>query len=233
MFLLSICSHAPQHPPAPNAAVVINAPPSATPSTSPSASPTASALPPSVLIRVPYTSQAPHADWSTHEDYCEAAALLMYSAYLSRDQREVIPPNEADSRMTRLVQFERTTYRTNHPDLTLDQMGYVAHSMFGMTPHVMPASLDAIKHQLAAGRPVIVPVMTHGAPGGQKLAPFYGYMNVYHVLLIKGYDSRNLYTNDAGFMQGENYAYTWPWLAAAIDSQSAKMHQGRVMLVFG
>lgn len=234
-LLLAICSDPPAHHAAPQAKVEFTAPPSTSPSPSPTASPSTSPtplpLPPSVFIHVPYTPQAPHGDWSTHEDYCEAAAILMYTAYLQGDKRDYIPANEADARMTRIVQYEQATFHESHPDLTLQQVGLVAHNLFGYTATVMPATLQSVQREIAAGHPVVVPVMTHGAPGGQKLAPYYGYLNVYHVLLIKGYSGSRLYTNDAGFMIGENYPYDWSWLAPAIDAQTPKMGQGRVMLV--
>ena len=41
-----------------------------------------------------------------------------------------------------------------------------------------------IKRYLASGWPVVIPVMTHGAPGGQKLDPHYGSVSVYHVIVF-------------------------------------------------
>jgi hypothetical protein len=218
---------APSHPAAPKAAVVVQA------GTSPQPVATASdkPLPSSVLIKVPYTSQAPHNDWPSHEDYCEAAALVMYAGYLHGDKRETIPPEEADRSMTQVIVWEREQYHSSHPDLTLDQMGETAAHFWQFAPVVMPADLDSVKRQLAAGHPVVIPVMTHGAPGGQALSPHYGRANVYHVMLITGYDGSQVYTNDAGFMQGENQAYQWSVLESAMDAQQPKLHQGRVMLV--
>ena len=96
----------------------------------------------------------------------------------------------------------------------------------------LASELDGVKGELAAGRPVIIPLMTHGAPGGARIAPFYGASNVYHVLLITGYRGTTLYTNDAGFTQGQNWAYDWSLLESAMDAQRVKLGQGRVMLSF-
>src|SRR5262249_57690090 len=105
--------------------------------------------------------------------------------------------------------------------------------IYGLSPTVMPVDLDAIERNLASGRPVIIPVMTHGV-NGQKISPHYGTLNVYHVIVLIGYDNQKglLYTNDAGFVEGQNYAYTWSTLSTAIDAQAGKFPQGRVMLVF-
>jgi hypothetical protein len=93
--------------------------------------------------------------------------------------------------------------------------------------------LTVIERNRAEGRPVIVPVMTHGA-AGQKISPYYGATNVYHVIVLTGYDaaSTTLYANDAGFVQGQHYAYGWGTLSSAIDAETLKFPQGRVMLVF-
>jgi hypothetical protein len=118
-------------------------------------------------------------------------------------------------------------------DLPLTSVASVGTQLFGLKPTVAPVDLEQIEQNVAAGRPVIVPVMTHGA-GGAKIAPFYGAVDVYHVIVITGYDQTKglLYTNDAGFIEGQNYAYTWSTLSSAIDAQTRKYPQGRVMLVF-
>jgi Peptidase_C39 like family len=222
--------------PAPPAAVVLTAPttpPAA--DTTPTAPPTPTPLPRSVFIKVPYTSQFPFpGQWNAgnpHLEYCEAAALLMMGDYYKGDTRDRIPPAEADAAMGQIVQAERSAFPG--VDLPLTSIGAVGTRLFGLRPTIAPVDLQAIQRQLAAGRPVIVPVMTHGANGG-KIAPFYGDGNVYHVIVITGYDTAKgvLYTNDAGFIEGQNYAYKWETLSWAIDAANQKYGQGRVMLVF-
>jgi hypothetical protein len=221
---------------APHTAVVIAAP-SATPVTAlATAAPTpVPALPPSVFVRVPYTSQFPFNQFGAgdpHENYCEAAALEMVSQYLKGDTRDRIPPAEADSGMGSIVSVERKDF-PNVTDLPLTSVAAVGTQLFGLKPTVSPVDLDQIERSVAAGRPVLVPVMTH-LPNGSKIAPFYGGTSVYHVIVITGYDTAKglLYTNDAGFIQGQNYSYSWALLSSAIDAQTLKYPQGRVMLVF-
>jgi hypothetical protein len=222
---------------APRTAVVI-APPSATPAALPAtAAPTpVPTLPPSVFIKVPYTSEFPFPNeingGDPHENYCEAAALEMVSQYFKGDTRDVLPPAEADSGMGTIVSVERKDY-PNVTDLPLTSVAAVGTKLFGLKPTVAPVDLDQIERNLAAGRPVIVPVMTH-LPGGAKIAPNYGQTGVYHVVVITGYDNAKgvLYTNESGFTQGHNWSYTWSLLSSAIDAQTLKYPQGRVMLVF-
>ncbi|HXM58204.1 MAG TPA: C39 family peptidase [Candidatus Dormibacteraeota bacterium] len=223
--------------PPPRTAVVLTAP-TATPEApaTPTDPPTPTPLPPSVFIKVPYTSQFPYSgQWNAgnpHLEYCEAAALLMMSDFFKGDARDRIPPAEADPAMGEIVQAERRTF-PGVLDLPLTSIGAVGTQLFSLRPTVTPVSMEAIERQLAGGRPVIVPVMTHGS-NGAKIAPFYGAGNVYHVIVITGYDSAKslLYTNDAGFVEGQNYAYSWATLSSAIDAADQKYGQGRVMLVF-
>jgi hypothetical protein len=226
---------APAAQPVPKTALVVQAPPTAEPAAvaTPSAAPTP--LPASVFVKVPYSAQSPFNQWgggNPHEEYCEAAAVLMVGQYFKGDTRATIPASEADSTMARMVSYERQSF-PGTLDLPLFDVGSVGTQFYSLAPTVVPVDLDVIKRNLAEGRPVIVPVMTHGS-AGQKIAPFYGATNVYHVIVLTGYDSARglLYTNDAGFMQGQNYAYTWPTLSSAIDAQSTHLTQGRVMLIF-
>ena len=106
---------------------------------------------------------------------------------------------------------------------------------YSLKPSLEPATYANVETEIAAGRPVIIPVMTHGAPGGQKIAPNYGGVNVYHVIVIVGYDSskQTVTTNDAGISQGQNYVYRWSILESAMDAQTSHMAgQGRVLLSF-
>ncbi|MGH7775825.1 MAG: C39 family peptidase [Candidatus Dormibacterales bacterium] len=219
-------------PPRTGVVIVVPQTPAATASNASSApSPTPKPLPASVRIQVPYTPQAPHDDWATHEDNCEAAAIVMYASYLHGDRRSTIPPDEADSLMTPVLRYERAWLANPHPDLTLEEIGEVANHFYGFRYEVGPAGYAAVRRQLAEGHPVVIPVMTHGAPGGAKLTPYYGAVSVYHVVLLVGYTSDGLLiANDAGFMQGQYWRYTWATLVSAMAAQEPRMHQGQVML---
>lgn len=222
--------------PAPSADIVFDVPaPPEAPLASPTPTPVPTPLPASVLVRVPYTPQSPFNQWgrgNPHEEYCEAAALLMVGDYFRGDNRSRIPASEADTAMAQIVGVERKSF-PGVIDLPLTSIASVGTQLYGLSPTVAPVDLDQIKRNLAEGRPVIVPVMTHGV-NGQKISPYYGATDVYHVIVLIGYDNVRgvLYANDAGFVEGQSYAYTWNTLSTAIDAQARKFPQGRVMLVF-
>jgi hypothetical protein len=230
---------APIAQPEPKVGKVITAAPTATPTPEPSAAPTPTPqptpLPDSVFIKgVPYTVQAPTGNWdAAHEEYCEAAAVLMVGRYYRGDKypNDKIPPSEADAAMAQIVQYERQTW-PGVLDLSLDKVGQTGNQFYNLQPTVRPATLDNVKKAIADGNPVIIPVMTHGGPGNTKISPYYSAGNVYHVIVLIGYDSQKLYSDDAGISQGQNYPYTWDVLSAAMQAQQQHMGQGSVMLTF-
>ncbi|HEX6547108.1 MAG TPA: C39 family peptidase [Candidatus Dormibacteraeota bacterium] len=223
--------------PVPSTAVVVSAPPTPTetPSAAPTPTPTPTPLPPSVFIQhVPFTVQAPFANWDrAHEEYCEAAAMLMVGRYYQGQKypNDRIPPADADAAMGQIVQWERATW-PGVLDLSLDKVGQVGQHFYNLQPVVADATLDNVQHALADGQPVIIPVMTHGLPGGQAISPYYSAGNVYHVIVLTGYDGTKMYTNDAGISQGQNYPYQWSALDTAIGAQVGKYNPGKQMLTF-
>ncbi|HEX4215367.1 MAG TPA: C39 family peptidase [Candidatus Dormibacteraeota bacterium] len=228
---------------APAAAKVVTAPTAtATPTADPSPTPTP-APPQSVLIQtVPFTVQAPNGVWAGHEDYCEAAATYMVGQYFAGDHRANIPPAEADAAMGRIVAWERQNF-PGQLNLSLADMIQVGAQFYGLKGQIVPASFQTIEQETAAGLPVIIPVMTHGGPGNTPIFADYGADNVYHVIVVVGYNAPQhlVVTNDAGVSQGLQLAYQWSVLQTAnlaqtqltVDgSGSAVPQQGAVMLVF-
>lgn len=224
--------------PQPSTQVVVAAPPTAGPSPSAQASPTPvptpTPLPDSVFVKVPYTPQAPSNNWdAAHEEYCEAAAVYMVGSFYqgAKYPGDRIPPATADSAMAPMVAWERQTW-PGVLDLSLDKVGSVGDHFYNLEAVLTPVDLPSVKAQLAAGHPVLIPVMTHGGPGGTKIAPAYGSTSVYHVIVLTGYDSQKVYSNDAGFVQGQNWAYSWDVLVSAMQAQQAKLGQPPEMLTF-
>lgn len=210
--------------------------------------PTATPIPASLSIQgVPFTIQAPFQNWDqAHEEYCEAAAVYMVGQYWSNDHRQQLPPAEADATMGRIVAWERSTF-PGQVNLSLSEMLQVGEHFYAsdnLTAQVVPLDFTVIEQSLAAGRPVIIPVMTHGGPGGSAIYPTYGSGSVYHVLVLIGYDTTKgvVYTNDAGLREGMGLAYPWTTLESAVNAQahattdaagaSVPAQQGPTMLIF-
>lgn len=233
----------------PRTAVVVHAPaptPSASVAPTPIATPTP--VPASLSIQgVPFTIQAPFQVWDrAHQEYCEAAAVYMVGQYWNNDHRQRIPPAEADATMGRMVAWERAAF-TGVINLPLSDMVQVAQHFYpnlNLDARVVPVDMGVIEQNLAAGRPVIIPVMTHGAPGGRPIYPTYASGSVYHVIVLIGYDTAKgiVYTNDAGLREGLGLPYAWSTLQAALEAQAhttvdadgvrVPYQQGTSMLIF-
>lgn len=181
--------------------------------------------PVSALLTVPYTVQAPFGNWTFHQESCEEAAVLMYHDFLDSDSRPAIPPAEADKALRALKAWQVTNWGAEK-DLTIDRTGQLAQAFYGYHYQVLPATRESIQEAIAAGHPVVVPVMTHSLQN-----PHYGPKTVYHEVLIKGYTEAGVVSNDAGVQEGKDWFYAWSVLFGAIDAQSAQMGQGRVMLI--
>jgi len=176
---------------------------------------------------VPYAAQAPFGNWTVHEESCEEAALYMYRGLLEGTiyPNNRIPDAESDPVFRAMKAWQVNKYG-KEPDLTMTALGAFASSYYGYVPTVKKGIVEAdIKAAIVAGHPVIVPVMTHSL--GNTM---YGPQTTYHVLLIKGYDSTGVITNDAGVGNGPGHHYDWNILWQAIDAQTAEMGVGREML---
>lgn len=183
-------------------------------------------LAPSKDLSVPYAAQAPFGNWSVHEESCEEAAILMYHEYFSKTPypSNRIPDGTADP-IYRSMKLWQTNNYGKEPDLDMGALGRFAKEYYGYSYNTKEATEKTIKEAISNGYPVVVPVMTHSLEN-----KMYGPYSVYHVLLIKGYDATGVITNDAGVGNGPGHHYDWNILWQAIDAQTSKMGQGRVML---
>lgn len=168
-----------------------------------------SSAPTSVLIRVPFATQAPLANWDPlHEEACEEASLILVNRYL---HGQAITSQEMEDEIQKLVAWE-----TDHGyqwDVTTEELKNIARDVYGLSGTVLTdVTVDTIKRQIAVGRPVIVPLA-----GREVNNPYYsGEGPWYHMLVIVGYDNNAFITNDVGTKRGEGYRYDADRLASAI-----------------
>ncbi|MFY9614910.1 MAG: C39 family peptidase [Candidatus Dormiibacterota bacterium] len=187
--------------------------------------PEPSSIPATTLLQVPYTVQAPGNNWKEFENACEEDAVFMDHLYVEGDKRGDVPVPEATDALRAMEKWQVVNWGAEK-DLTLEKTGQFAKAYYGYNYRVFPATKESIEQELAAGRPVIIPVMTHSLENHN-----YGAQTVYHEVLIKGYTDAGVVTNDGGIWQGKNWFYSWKIVFQAIDAQTPKLNQGRLALV--
>ena len=202
------------------------------PTVGPGTEVTPMALPDHVLLQVPFTTQAPLNNWAQHQESCEAANLTMLRLYWEKDSSVVIDPHAADASIATIDSWKPAA------DLDDTQVGELAKQHWGYAYRLVPNDPQVIAQQLAAGRPLLAEVRTHGL--GNSHYP--GYSNHYeqtgwsvpHFVTIIGYDSTGVWLNDPGISWGRGYHITYAQLTHAIDDldqHHPALSQGQVLLL--
>lgn len=170
---------------------------------------TSSELPSRASLSVPFTVQAPFADWNDpYQEACEEAALLMVHSFLSGSG---LSKQQANEQLLAIIAWE--TANGYPEDITLEQLAAIAEDYYGHSSTIIDdPTVEDIKLQIAQGNPVIVPT------AGRLLSnPYFsGEGPWYHMLVITGYDGRRFITNDPGTRRGEGYKYPYDVLLRAI-----------------
>lgn len=186
-------------------------------------------LPDSILLEVPFMSQAPFAKWDAlHEDACEEASLIMLK-YFS-DGKKNISKELAEEEIQNMIAFEKKNkYGIS---ITLDELSEIARKYYNLKTGRVEKNItiDDIKKELSDGKPVIV-----GAAG--KVLPNPNFKNggpIYHMLVVVGYDEKGFITNDPGTRLGEGFRYSFDDLLKSIHDWNAKniLSGGKNYLVF-
>lgn len=162
-----------------------------------------SPLPNKVLLKVPFYPQAPFAVWDDiHNETCEEASLLMVRDYYLNRSMDL---EELDQDILNFINYQ--TDRGYKYDITLKQLVDLAkvYYQFSGARIINDPTIDEIKKELAANRPVILPASGRllENPNFRSPGP------LYHMVVIKGYDSRGFITNDPGTRNGNGFRYSY------------------------
>src|SRR3990167_11026790 len=148
-------------------------------------------VPAEINLKVPFTPQAPHANWNLpYGEACEEASVLMVHYFY---KNKTFTKESADAEIKKLVDFQTKKYGF-YKDSTADETArFIKDYWKYKKVRVLPATIDAIKQELAAGRPVIIPDAGRllGNPNFRRPGP------LYHMLVVKGYTKDGKFiTND-------------------------------------
>lgn len=203
------------------------------PASSPTKTVVPSSLPAEINLAVPFTPQAPHANWELpYKEFCEEASVLMAASYL---QGEDIPsPEVADQKMLAIKAFEEQRFG-HYEDTTAAETATILRDYYKIAAVELrenPSATD-IKRAVAARKLVIVPA------AGQLLHnPYFRAPGPpYHMLVVKGYTADGQFiVHDPGTRRGADYVYEESVIMNAIHDwrTDGKVEQGaKVILIVG
>lgn len=162
--------------------------------------------PKNVLLNIPFTSQAPSANWKDprQQDSCEEASALMAIKWA---RGESLSSKQAEKELLAISEWELAKYDNFHDTSAKDTMERIIKSYFShdKVELLENATLEEIKNEIFQGNALIAPM------DGQKLKnPHYtGDGPERHMLIIRGYNihTKEFITNDPGTRYGEKYLY--------------------------
>lgn len=177
---------------------------------------------PEVNLPVPFTVQAPHANWEMpYKEACEETSALMAIRYVFGTT--FLDAADADAAIRDLV-------RTNEEILKLpfDQTAeQIRALMLEIEPRLVvrllhDSAVEQLKQELSGGNVIIVPA------AGRKLGnPFYRRPGpLYHMLVLRGYTADGYFiTNDPGTKRGEGYLYPFSRIMEAMGDWDPALQQ--------
>lgn len=188
------------------------------------------ALASAVNLAVPFTPQAPQANWDDpYGEFCEEASVLMAISYIND---EPIPnADTADAKMLAIKAFEEKRFGY-YEDTTAAETAIILKEFYNyknvrLIDNPTPADF---KEALSAGKLVIVPMAGRmlGNPYFQTPGP------LYHMLVIKGYTTDGKFiTNDPGTRRGADFIYAEQTIMDAIHDWHGDKHieQGKKVAI--
>ncbi len=181
-------------------------------------------------IDVPFTSQAPGGNWSEPwKNACEETTIYMVSSFY---QNEPIKRDQAIVHIKEIFKVKNKEFTVSH-DESLETIADLIKTLElpWKTKLVVDPSAEDLKKELAANRPIIVPVF---APALWD-KNFQGDGPDYHVMVLIGYDDKSgvFIANDPGTAdgQGRRFAYT-KFMAAIHDLNSKNYRAGQKAVLF-
>ena len=186
-------------------------------------------LPEEILIKIPFTIQAPYAVWDEyHEEACEEASLIMIEYFL---KGKSLSQEVAEKEIQEMIEFQIKNYG-DYKDSTADELVKLAKDFYGIKnlEVIYDFSKADLKKYLSSGNPIIIPAAGRllGNPYFTQPGP------LYHNLVLVGYNEDEIITNDPGTKRGEGYVYDEDVLYEAIHDftgEKENIEKGRKAMI--
>lgn len=187
-------------------------------------------LPTSYNLNVPFTPQAPLADWNeTFKEACEEAAALIVHYYY---QDKTFTAEIATDEILKMVDWQIENWG-GHFDLTASQTAQLIKDYWSYEKIevIDNPTVNDIKYHISEKRPVIVP-----AAGRELGNPYFRQPGpIYHMLVIKGYTETQFITNDPGTKRGKDFLYDYEIIMNAMhdwNEQNILQGEKRIIVIF-
>ncbi len=189
---------------------------------------TTTTLPGAVSLTVPFTPQAPAANWDElHNDACEEASAIMVAEYFnptpnvySSTSPQLLLPNFVEQEISKLTKWLDQAYGY-HLSTNTEETANMIEQVYGFkTTLVTDFSETNIKQALSENKLVILPANGRLLNNPNFKAPG----PIYHMLVITGYDKNGFITNDPGTRRGLNYLYDFETLHNAAAEWNNETH---------
>ncbi len=170
-------------------------------------------------LNVPFTAQAPTANWDElHNEACEEASAIMAAQYFYPTNSAASPnnplqllPSFVEQEIAKITEWFDNQYGY-HLSTTTPETARMIESVYNLkTALINEFTEDDIKQALSENKLVIMPANGRllGNPNFTPPGP------IYHMLVITGYDEAGFITNDPGTRRGHNYRYSFETLYGA------------------
>jgi len=136
-----------------------------------------------------------------HNEACEEASLIMAESWI---KNEVLKKEDLNQRILDSVAWQEQNWN-GHFDINVQEVVELANEYFGIEKiyYTSVNSINDIKKELNEGNLVIVPTAGRllNNPHYRNPGPSY------HMLVVVGYNKKEIITNDPGTRNGESFSY--------------------------
>ncbi len=167
---------------------------------------TVPAMPLGLNLLVPFTPQAPTANWDElHNEACEEASAIMAHAYFTAMKDSTLKPEFVEAEIEKITAWEINTFGY-FLDINTEETVRLLQEFYGLKAKILTGyNEDDIKNELNQSRLVLLPANGRllGNPNFRSPGP------PYHMVVIRGFNQSQFLTNDPGTRKGLNYPYSF------------------------